>query len=185
MWLGETSPVTSYQPQGRSPETQIPKKSNFPSFPHLCFSPAGSLAGSKRNMLVGYSQETVTITSFLLNCTVVTHTNPSGSSTLVGNVLRGSASKLAAAEVTLCPVSRPSAACEHLQAAVLWPWTAPACHGQARPVPAAGMAPCPSPSILPMVTPAPTPCADPTSSTYQGWTRETHHARASQAEEEV
>lgn len=69
---------------------------------------------------MGYSQKTVTIIS-LLNWPILTHTRPSSSSALVGNVLHGSASKLAAAEVTRSLVSWPSTVCEYHQAAVLGP----------------------------------------------------------------
>lgn len=78
-----SSPITSHQPQGRSPGTQIPKKSNFLGFPQFGFSPARSVAGNKREILVGYSQGQSLNSAFLWHCT---HTDPSGSSIPGGNV---------------------------------------------------------------------------------------------------
>lgn len=80
------SPITSHQPQGRPPGTQIPKKHNFLGFPQFGFSPARSVAGNKRKILVGYSQGQSLDSPFLWHCTILTHTNPSGSSTPGGNV---------------------------------------------------------------------------------------------------
>lgn len=90
MGLGEScvsaSPISSHQPQGRSPGTQIPMKPNFCGFPQFIFSPARSVAGNKRKILMSYSQGQSLDSPFLQNRTILTYTNPSGSSTPGGNV---------------------------------------------------------------------------------------------------
>lgn len=113
--------LTYYQPSAACVET-LPGHKSLRNQTPLVFLVLVSLqqAGNRRKILVGYSQKTAAIIS-LLNRAILTHTNPSGSPTLAGNVLRGSASKPAAAEVTCCPLSWPSTVCEYHQAALLGP----------------------------------------------------------------
>lgn len=188
MQLGEgclaRSPITSHQPQGRSPGTPIPKKPNFPSFPHLGFSPAGSLAGNMRKRLVRYTQEIVTIISFLLNCTILTHTNASGSSTPVGNVLHSSASKLAAAEVTHWSPGQAQSVNITRQLCLILncPCLSRPCLTCAR---AREMAPCPGPSTLQNVKQAPMPSTGWISRTCPCKPRKMHQTATSLVEEKV
>lgn len=145
MRLGEgcisASPIASHQPQGRSPGTQIPKKPNFPGFPPFGFTPARSVTGNKRKILVGYIQGQSLDSPFFENCTTLTHANPSGSSIPARNVFAWLCIKPSSVSLLAKDgVSITSQLCLALNC--------PCCHCQAWPVPVLEMAPCPSLNIL-------------------------------------